>query len=220
MAVERNRATVRQRMLSTVACGVFFACGANAWAQTDDAPESTGQSATTGGSFDRIVVTARKRQEETLQDVPIAITAIVEQELARRGSEDFLDYVRLVPSLNFEYFGPAGARGDLPLTFRGIPSVGYYIDETNLNSAADPQLFDVARVEALRGPQGTLYGAGSMGGTVRIITNQPNLEEFEGKVEATLSNSHEGGVNYRTAAMINIPISEDRVALRGVGIWL
>ncbi len=116
---------------------------------------------------------------------------------------------------------------------RGIASsggqsatVGFYLDETPLSPPASaqngkvtisPDLYDVARVEILRGPQGTLYGSGSMGGTIKLVTNQPDAKAFYGGAQAVTSETQTGGLNYGFNAMVNIPLWEDKVALRIVG---
>ncbi len=141
-----------------------------------------------------IVVTATRRAEN-LQDVPIAITAMGTETLDELQVDEFNDYARLVPSLSFRSLGPGSAN----VYFRGVasgenanhsaslPSVGTYLDEqpiTTITGALDLHIFDIARVEALAGPQGTLYGASSQAGTVRIITNQPDTSELYGEVGA------------------------------------
>ena len=124
--------------------------------------------------------------------------------------------------------------GQSSYSIRGIasvggnsPTTGLYIDDTPIlpsggdgaTASIDPDLFDLARVEVLRGPQGTLYGASSMGGTVRFITNQPNLSREEGAVKAEGSYTEHGSGNARLDAMYNVPLIDDRVALRVVGTY-
>ena len=138
--------------------------------------------------LEQIVVTAQKRQEN-LQDVPLSITALGTQKLEELHVTDFDDYAKFLPSLSYTSFGPGFSR----VFFRGVssgdngnhsgslPSVGIYLDEqpiTTIQGALDVHIYDIARVEALAGPQGTLYGASSQAGTVRIITNKPELEKF------------------------------------------
>ena len=140
-----------------------------------------------------IVVTAQKR-DETLQSVPMSITAITGAQLEKRGVVSLQDAISGVPSIAFRSSGP----GRQELTLRGISSsagisstVGYYLDELAISgissddetsyqqSNLDPDMFDVQRIEILRGPQGTLYGSGAMGGAVRILTNQPKLDRVQ-----------------------------------------
>src|SRR5687768_1378800 len=141
---------------------------------------------------DTIIVTATRR-EENLQDVPIAINAIGTQTLDQLQVDNFGDYARLVPSLSSNQLAP----GFNQVYFRGVasgenanhsaslPSVGTYLDEqpiTTTTGALDLHIYDIARVEALAGPQGTLYGASSQAGTVRIITNQPDTSSVYGSI--------------------------------------
>ncbi|HWT12689.1 MAG TPA: TonB-dependent receptor [Allosphingosinicella sp.] len=173
-----------------------------------------------------IFVTATRR-EENLQDVPIAITALGTQTLDDLQIDDFDDYARFVPSLSFRSLGP----GFSNVYFRGVasgenanhsaslPSVGTYLDEqpiTTTTGALDLHIFDIARVEALAGPQGTLYGASSQAGTVRIITNQPDTSDLYGEVNVELNSVAHGEIGYTAEAFINAPLSSS-VALRVVG---
>jgi outer membrane receptor protein involved in Fe transport len=166
---------------------------------------SWGQTASDTG-LDEIVVTAEKRQE-TIQNTPISITAFTGQQLAAQGLATVEDLVALTPGISMRTAGP----GQTEFEMRGLassggsaPTVGFYLDETPLSPPAasitgrvviDPDLFDLSRVEVLRGPQGTLYGSGSMGGTIRLITNPPKLGETEGAVEGIFSDTQGGGFN-------------------------
>ncbi len=180
-----------------------------------------------------IVVTATKR-EERLQDVPIAITAITTKTLDDLQVNSFQDYARLVPSLSSKA-GGGGGSADGPGTnnvyFRGVasgdnanhsaslPSVGTYLDEqpiTTITGALDIHIFDIARVEALAGPQGTLYGASSQAGTIRIITNKPDLSSTYGAVNLELNSVAHGDVGYSGEGFVNLPVSNN-VAARIVG---
>ncbi|MBA3676925.1 MAG: TonB-dependent receptor [Sphingosinicella sp.] len=175
---------------------------------------------------DVIVVTAQKR-EENLQDVPIAITALGTEKLDELQITDFDDYARYVPSLSYQSSGP----GFSNVYFRGVasgenanhsaslPSVGTYLDEqpiTTIQGALDIHIYDIARVEALAGPQGTLYGASSQAGTVRIITNKPDTSSFYGAADVEVNNVAHGGFGYVGEAFVNAPLS-DNAALRVVG---
>lgn len=172
-----------------------------------------------------IVVTATRRAEN-LQDVPIAITALGTQSLDQLQVNNFDDYARFVPSLSYRSLGPGSAN----VYFRGVasgenanhsaslPSVGTYLDEqpiTTTTGALDLHIFDIARVEALAGPQGTLYGASSQAGTVRIITNQPDTGSLYGAANAELNSVAHGDFGGTLEGFVNAPLS-DNVAVRVV----
>ena len=177
------------------------------------------------GAIEEIVVTALKRTS-TLQDTPIAISALTSEGLERVGADDFVDFVGSVPGLTLRDNGPGATRP----TIRGIaspgePQVGVYFDEalvvgapgtTNDAGIRSPELkpFDLERVEVLKGPQGTLYGGGSMGGTLRFITKKPNAEKFEGKISVEGSTVEHGDAGFQVNGMVNIPIIEDQLAVR------
>lgn len=179
--------------------------------------------------LEEVLVTASKRTE-TLQEVPMAITAISARDIVRLGATDFTDLATSVPSLSLRSSGP----GRTKLNIRGIsaatgvaPTVSVYLDEMPVQTISsgsstsfqqaiiDPKLYDLERIEVLRGPQGTLYGSSSMGGTVRFITRQPQVNEQEGSLNFDASNTKEGGVNYLANGMLNLPTG-DHSALRTV----
>ncbi len=167
-------------------------------------------------NFEEIVVTARKR-EERLSDVPAAITAFSGQDLEQIGASDFDDYAMRIPGLGFSNYGAASLRGIGPMiNIRGLPDTGYYIGETPIPTA-NLKLVDINRVEVLKGPQGTLYGASSMSGLVKVVPNIANIEQLEMRGEGSLSSTKGGGINYDVNAMFNAPLVEDKLALRVVG---
>jgi iron complex outermembrane receptor protein len=176
-----------------------------------------------------IVVTAEKR-ESTVQKTPISITAISGSDLQAQGLSDMASVAQQVPGVSFKTSGP----GQTEFEMRGLtstggesPTVGFYLDDAVLTPAAmaqngktviDPSLFDLNRVEVLRGPQGTLYGAGSMGGTIKLVTNQPDPKAFAANVEVIGSGTtNGGGFNHTENVMLNIPLMQDVAALRVVG---
>jgi outer membrane receptor protein involved in Fe transport len=181
-----------------------------------------------GGGLEQIVVTAEKRSN-TVEKTPISITVFTGAELQKQGISDFLSVAQQVPGLSFKDGGP----GQTEFEMRGLtstggesPTVGFYLDEVALTPPAmaqngkvvvDPDLFDLSRVEVLRGPQGTLYGAGSMGGTIRLITNQPDLNHYTATVEGIGSGTQGGGFNHTFNGMVNFPLVQDKLALRVVG---
>ncbi len=192
------------------------------------ATASTGIHAQVAGPvLDEITVTARKRTEN-LQDVPISVQALDNTRLTELGVASFEDYVQLLPNLSFKSFGTPGTA---TLYMRGLadggdgnysgsqPSVGLYLDEQPVTAIAanlDIHIYDVARIEALAGPQGTLFGASSEAGTVRIITNQPSADAFEGRVDVSAGGTKGGDPSYSGEGFVNIPIG-DRAAIRLVG---
>lgn len=171
--------------------------------------------------IEEIIVTAQKR-EERLIDVPISISALSGGVLKERGIEDFADLSLAVPDLKIWDVGGAGNRG---LFIRGVGNirgtgsvVGMYIDEASITGSPlgqmDVRMYDLERVEVLRGPQGTLYGAGSMGGTVRFITKDPQFNRFVGKGEMSAAFMEDGDPSRRFKSAVNIPVVEDQLALR------
>lgn len=180
------------------------------------------------GVLEEVIITATKRGETTLQDTAMSISAIGQDAIEFRGADDMLDYLLLVPNVSFKLTSSAGNRDDVRagrrLTIRGIdsgidgvPTTAFYIDDAPIE-AMDPKLFDINRIEVLRGPQGTLYGANSMGGTVRIVTNKPQLDRTEYKTELSAAYMSEGNPSFHANAMINLPLGES-VALRAVGFY-
>jgi outer membrane receptor protein involved in Fe transport len=184
------------------------------------------QDAADEGEGDEIVVTAQKR-EQNLQDVPVAITAIGTEKLDQLQVNEFADVVKFLPSVTIQQAGPGFAQ----VYFRGVasgenanhsaslPTVGTYLDEmpiTTIQGALDLHAYDLARVEALAGPQGTLYGASSMAGTLKLVTNQPDPSGFYGNVGLEVNNVAHGDFGGVAEGFINAPIGE-RAALRLVG---
>jgi outer membrane receptor protein involved in Fe transport len=172
-----------------------------------------------------VIVTAEKRSEP-LQKVPVAVTALTQQTLTDMGGSDLADFANVIPGLAFEN----DRAGENSTTIRGIseiggiaPSVGIYMDEIPITAVSGEQVnlksFDVNQIEVLRGPQGTLYGEGSEGGTIRIVTNKPDADAFSAAIRATGSDTDHGGFNDELDAMVNIPIVADTLAVRAVGLW-
>jgi len=176
-----------------------------------------------------VIVTAQKR-EQSLQDVPISIKALGEQQLTELNIQNFKDYVQFLPTVTQAASDGAGS-GFSSVYMRGVatggdgqattsqPSVGMYLDEqpiTTIQGNLDVHLYDVARVEALAGPQGTLYGASSQAGTIRIITNRPDPSGFDASyaLEGNYVDMEEPG--YVAEGMVNLPIGET-AAVRLVG---
>ncbi len=172
---------------------------------------------------DQIVVSAQKR-EETAQEVPISIVALPETFLENAGIESIQNLAPSVAGLEIVNTGPGQNRimlrgiGDFAGSFQSSATTGYYIDEVPITTPpsqmAEVALFDVERVEVLRGPQGTLFGDGSMGGTIRVITQKPDSQSFSGRALATLSSIDEGGTGADIRGVLNAPLSRDQLAAR------
>ena len=197
------------------------------------APPATTQRAQEG-TYDptEIVVTAQKR-EENLQDVPISVQAIGTRRLDQLNISNFEDYTKQLPSVSFLTTQP----GVTTVYMRGVsaaggtnaegnhsgplPQVGSYLDEqpvTTIGGTLDVHIYDIARIESLSGPQGTLYGASSEAGTIRIITNKPRLGVTEGRVDGEINSVAHGGLGGKLEGMINLPIASN-IAFRGVAFY-
>src|SRR5271156_3506051 len=179
-------------------------------------------------ALEEIVVTAQKRVS-TVQNTPISITAVTGNELLARGVSSFAALAQGTPGVSLKSEGPSQTE----IEIRGLTSsggnsatVGFYLDDIPLTGPAnaqnghvviDPDLYDLNRIEILRGPQGTLFGSGSMGGTVRLITNQPNLTQFQASAQSVLSGTEGGGFNHKDNLMVNLPLIDDTLAIRVVG---
>jgi iron complex outermembrane receptor protein len=169
--------------------------------------------------LEEIVVTAEKR-DSTVQATAISMTALTTNDLQAEGVANVEDLVGKVPGLSLRTAGP----GQTEYEMRGLSAgggsaatVGFYLDETPLSASAvslngrtviDPDLFDLNHVETLRGPQGTLYGAGSMGGTIKLVTNQPKIGEFQAATDSSVSQTTHGGTNGGGSLMLNLPIND------------
>lgn len=168
-------------------------------------------------TLQEVVVTASRQGAQSIQSIPMSITAI---NPSKSDAATLSDLATLVPSLNLEQSSPGLSKVDIRGVTTGAadivnnledrPLVGVYLDETPIAMQGfnpDLHVFDIDRVEVLRGPQGTLYGAGSMGGTVRYITTKPSPLGFSGSQELTLSDTVGGGLNYGVRGSVNLPTS-------------
>jgi len=181
---------------------------------------------TTSHQLEEVVVTAQKRSEN-LQDVPVSVQALGSEKLDQLQVSSMGDYVKFLPSVTIQSSGP----GFTSIFMRGVasgengnhsgplPSVGVYLDEqpvTTITGPLEVHIYDIARVEALAGPQGTLYGASSQAGTLRIITNKPSTSGFEAGYDLQGNAVAHGALGYSAEGYVNQPIS-DRAAVRLVG---
>jgi iron complex outermembrane receptor protein len=178
------------------------------------------------GGLEQVVVSAQKR-DENLQQVPLSIQALGTTKLEELHVENFEDYAKFLPSVSYQSLGPGFARvfmrgvssGDNGNHSGPLPTVGTYLDEqpiTTIQGALDVHIYDVARVESLAGPQGTLYGASSQAGTIRIITNKPDPTGFKAGYDLQGSSVAGGDQGYIAEGFVNIPLSPT-AAVRIVG---
>lgn len=181
------------------------------------------------GATDDIIVTATKR-DASLQDIPFSINAQTAEMIQRSGATTIEDISRSVAGLTVQNLGP----GQSQVSIRGVSAgqivrdqpgvkeqVGIYLDESAISLSLftpDIDLFDLNRVETLRGPQGTLFGAGSIGGTIRYITEQPNTDRLSGTVEGNVNMVAEDDFGWHLKGAINVPLS-DKIAARAVGYY-
>jgi outer membrane receptor protein involved in Fe transport len=214
----RDPARQRPQALSAAVSAVLSVAAGGAAAQDAAAPPPT----VTG--LDEIIVTATKRAE-SLQDVSESIAAFDTEAIAMRGLQQIDDVAKYIPGLSLAQREPGGTT----IVFRGVASSGLqfgavsssalYLDEqpiTQSGRSPDPRFIDIERIEALRGPQGTLYGASSQSGTLRVITAKPDPSGFDAWAEAEVNSVKGGSEGYDVSAMVNLPLGE-RVSLRLVG---
>ncbi len=177
------------------------------------------------GVLEEVIVTATK-QMENQQDVPQAITALTTDDLDRQNISGINDYAKLIPSLAFARREPGGTS----VIFRGVAASGIqyftkasssvYLDEQSVTTAGlnpNPRIIDIERLEALSGPQGTLFGDASQSGALRIITNKPDTSHFSAWIEGSVNSVEQGEEGTDLSVMVNIPIVENKLALRLVG---
>ena len=220
-----RRAALALLASSALVSPAFAQSGVN-----DTPPTPTEQVAQDGQVEDQteIVITATKR-EENLQDVPISVQAIGTRRIDQLNISNFEDYTKQLPSVSFQTFQP----GFTTVYMRGVasggdgnhsgsfPSVGFYLDEqpiTTIGGTLDVHIYDIARIESLAGPQGTLYGASSQAGTIRIITNKPELGVTSGRVDGELNSVAHGGIGGSLEGMINLPVATN-IAFRASAFY-
>lgn len=204
-----NFTSIRLALLGTLACS------GPAFAQQQAAASHT----QTIDPLNEIVVTASKRTE-SIQNVPMSVSAFGELAIERNAFNSVQDYGTRIPNFAFAAAGESRSSKQTSFAIRGISgagTTGLYIDDSPLPDSLDPAVVELERIEVLRGPQGTLYGARSMGGTVRLITKQPDLNEFAGHLSADLSSTSGGGTNHSIEGVVNLPVASDTFALRVLG---
>jgi len=207
----------QQRVIAFVLCLAALACSAVSFGQQN------------GDALEEVLVTAQKRVAN-LQDVPFSVASSSEDQIRNSGSTNVVDLARNIAGLTIADLGP----GQSQMAIRGISAgqvirdqpgvkeqVGVYLDESPISVALftpDLELFDLDRFEVLRGPQGTLFGAGSEAGTVRYITRQPQLGEFEGAADASYEDVQQGDIGGSLRGAVNLPVG-DVAAARFVGYY-
>ena len=221
-SVANRRSPNPVRMPLTAA--IYVAFGSMAFAGAAMAQDAqTGDSAP---SLETITVTAQKRTEN-LQDVPISMNVISAQQLDELQVNDFEDYAKLLPSVSISPNGPGFGQVYMRGVASGgdgnhsgpLPSVGIYLDEqpiTTIQGALDLHVYDMERVEALAGPQGTLYGASSESGTLRLITRKPDTAGFAAGYGVEINAVDGGGIGHVAEGFVNVPVSSN-TAIRLVG---
>ena len=174
-------------------------------------------------TLENIVVTAQKRTED-IKDVPLSVSVVSGQDLTETHTADYEDLARSVPGISFSSQGGPGLDR---IEMRGIsssagsPTVSMYMNDVSITmpnlintGASQPRFFDLDHVEVLRGPQGTLYGASSMGGSIKFVTHEPEFDTYSGSFYTDLSGTEHGGVNYEANAVGNVPLVDGKLALR------
>lgn len=207
------------RTVLTVSSAVAMLLAAAAAGAQESTPANLGQ----------VIVTAQKRVE-ALAEVPMSISVVSGEELERSQADNFQDLVSLVPGLSIN----SNTRGVTRISLRGVntggvaSTVGVYVNDVPFGSSSglangailsgDFDTFDLARVEVLRGPQGTLYGASSLGGVLKYVANEPSTAGFESRVRATMEDVKGGDLGYALAGVLNLPMSET-AAIRASGFY-
>ncbi len=208
-----------QQKVAVAIMSIFGAANASGQALPDGETERESR------ALEEIIVTATKR-ESAIMDVAISMSVIDSNTIDKKQLVEMGDYLEAMPSVIYH---DAGA-GRNSIFIRGLatnsmtPTTGTYIDEVPTSDIAvlgmfDPKLVDIERVEVLRGPQGTLYGAGAMGGAVKVVPNRPNLSEFGNSARFSLGFTEEGDASYDVSGTINIPLVDDKFALRATGYY-
>ncbi|NTZ43283.1 TonB-dependent receptor [Altererythrobacter sp. SALINAS58] len=217
--------THRAAMLASTA---LLAMATPAQAQDESAP--TPDEGVLSAEKGEVIIVTAQRREQLLIDVPLSISVVGEETLERQVARSFIDYAQLVPGLTVTQENP----GETRLILRGIntgsagSTVATYVDDIPFGAsgslsngailAGDFDTFDVARVEVLRGPQGTLYGSNSLGGVLKFVTNKPDTDQFEMRAQAGVEDTRYGELSYLGNAMVNVPLGQS-LAFRVSGFY-
>jgi len=218
---------MRSRLLVSTALALVAFAPVAALAQ-DTAPPPPAEGEASSGPVEKVTVTAQKRKQR-LQDVPISIKSLDGEELDKVNADGLEDVTRMVPSLTMTNISRGGNQVQIRGLGSNVGSVGTVaiyndgviassrIQSSGTFAEQDSALYDIDRIEVLRGPQGTLYGEGSFGGVINIISNAPNPNAVEASFSGSWFDVEEGSSeNYDVNAMVNIPIVKDVLAVRGV----
>jgi iron complex outermembrane recepter protein len=216
-------------MKNSLSSSMFFLLASAAWipgmalAQASQHPGSTDPGGSPANSAEQademptIIVSARRR-DEALTEVPASVTAYTSDFLQKQNITTFADYATKIPNLTFQY-GQGGSllwSGSRQTTIRGVvgaETTSYYINDTPVPASVSPQTLNLDRIEILKGPQGTLFGASSMGGNLRYITKQPSLSENSGVVQLQAGQTRHGGFDLDANAQASFVLAPERVAL-------
>src|ERR1700733_2797646 len=177
-------------------------------------------------ALQEIVVSATRVGDESVQKIPMAISVVSPAALDSKGLGSISDFVGELPSVNMQSVSP----GENVINMSGLVTsevnptnaqqrslVALYLDDASIGQEGfnpDLHVYDLERIEVIRGPQGTLYGAGSMAGTIRLITKKPDLSAFSGDADVSVSQTERGGTNTSERGMVNLPIIQDQLAAR------
>ena len=213
--------------LSAVIAGALLSVPAGAQQSTAQLAENPPQE----NLLEQITVTATKRAQN-VQDVPLTMTALSGTDLEDKGAIGFRDWSTYVPGLSMYQGGDANRRAGPTAVLRGVSQTGAgQLDEMSSNAttsfmigqvpifSGDPGLFDINRIEVLKGPQGTLFGIASMGGTIRFMPNLPRTDKFEASYSGGAATIYQGSNVYTLSGMVNVPIIQDKLAVRFAGIY-
>jgi len=204
-------------------CGATAARGPTALAADAAAPNADATSAQSANTLQEVVVTATKRTEN-LQNVPLSVDVFTAQDLQNLDIKQFEDYAYKTPSVTFTSVGPGtqsffirGVSDGANYNNQNTSTTGFFVDDMSLSwygSIPDFHEYDIERIEVLNGPQGTLFGAGSMAGAVRIITNKPDPTAFSAGIDLGAGSIHDGRYNSTYEGFVNVPIIQGSTALR------
>jgi outer membrane receptor protein involved in Fe transport len=216
--MSKKKTVIAAGVASGLACMLPLSALAQA-AATAASPAAS----TPDGGISRVVITAQKRKED-IRDVPLSVSVLSGEQLQAQQINTVEDLTRNIPNISFSTQGGPGLG---TVEIRGVSSqagaatVSVYLDDVSLTTrnlysqgTAEPRFFDLQDAEVLRGPQGTLYGASSLGGTIKFVSKQPDLKYFSGSTTDTVSWTDKGGVNYEAQGVLNLPLISNRLALR------